>query len=118
MIKIWITNLFGQDKSLQHMEEVYLLPILILCQDLDNEPVWTRQVPPAYGRGVPPADTDTLPSSEDEYNPRPQDGVSPQSEDQQHQCIFVKNTNGQGFVGLTPNQLQHIQISAAKTGTG
>ena len=29
--------------------------------DLDNEPVWTRQVPPAYGRGVPPADTDTLP---------------------------------------------------------
>merc|ERR550532_894083 len=32
MIKIWITNLFGQDKSLQHMEEVYLLPILILCQ--------------------------------------------------------------------------------------
>merc|ERR1712203_400518 len=83
-------------------------------QDLDNEPVWTRQVPPAYGRGVPPADTDTLPSSEDEYHPRPQDGVSPQSEDQQHQCIFVKNTNGQGFVGLTPNQLQHIQISAAK----
>jgi len=87
-------------------------------QDLDNEPVWTRQVPPAYGRGVPPADTDTLPSSEDEYHPRPQDGVSPQSEDQQHQCIFVKNTNGPGFVGLTPNQLQHIQISAAKTGTG
>jgi hypothetical protein len=29
--------------------------------DLDNEPVWTRQVLPAYGRGVPPADTDTLP---------------------------------------------------------
>ena len=30
-------------------------------EDVDNEPVWTRQVPPAYGRGVPPADTDTLP---------------------------------------------------------
>ena len=53
-------------------------------------------------------------SSEDEYQPRQNDGISPQSEDQQ--CIFVKNTNGQGFVGLTPNQLQHIQISA--TGTG
>ena len=53
-------------------------------------------------------------SSEDEYQPRQNDGISPQSEDQQ--CIFVKNTNGPGFVGLTPNQLQHIQISA--TGTG
>ena len=51
-------------------------------------------------------------SSEDEYQPRQNDGISPQSEDQQ--CIFVKN--GPGFVGLTPNQLQHIQISA--TGTG
>ena len=53
-------------------------------------------------------------SSEDEYQPR-QPGISPQSEDQQ--CIFVKNTNGQGFVSLTPNQLQHIQMSAT-TGNG
>ena len=56
-------------------------------------------------------------SSEDEYHPRQNDGISPLSEDQNQQCIFVKNTNGQGFVGLTPNQLQHIQITA-KTGTG
>jgi len=44
MIQIWITNLFGQDKSLQHMEEVYLLPILILCQVLRMSTIQGRKM--------------------------------------------------------------------------
>ena len=97
------------------------------ADDADNEPVWTRQPPggitqppilPAYGRGaVPPADTDTLPSSEDEDDEHEYTNQesSPQSEDpigQNPPRIFVKNASG-GFVGLTPNQLQQMQLNAA-----
>lgn len=93
----------------------------------NNEPtpIWTRQVPPVYGRGPPPADTDTLPSSEeDDY--RNTNVLSPQSEDgaeaeavlmaggNGQQRIFVKNANG-GFIGVTPNQLQSMQITSRQS---
>ena len=68
---------------------------------------------------VPPADTDTIPSSEDEEDYAHASGdLSPGLSDQdcelvhnhhQEQRIFVKKASG-GFVGLTPNQLQHIQM--------
>ena len=59
---------------------------------------------------VPPADTDTLPSSEDEDYAHASSGLSPNSPGSiGDRRIFVKKASG-GFVGLTPNQLQHLQM--------
>ena len=58
---------------------------------------------------VPPADTDTLPSSEDEDYAQASE-LSPNSPGSiGDRRIFVKKASG-GFVGLTPNQLQHLQM--------
>lgn len=98
----------------------------------NNEPtpIWTRQIPPVYGRGPPPADTDTLPSSEEDDYRNVTNVLSPQSEeDHGHGVlmtsgsggaastagrIFVKNANG-GFIGVTPNQLQSMQITSRQS---
>lgn len=83
---------------------------------MEPQPVWTRQNS-GYGRGPPPADTDTLPSSDEDdgYDKAVEIDTSPQSHSHSedigvpHQRIFVKNASG-GFVGLTPNQLQQMQM--------